>query len=77
MEKEDLKEVVNEAKFLELVKKARAGDEEAFMEIVDIFECEMEQLAKYIKMPKEDVMQSLRLGLLELIINKHAEKRIE
>lgn len=74
MEKEDVKNVINETEFIGLVELARAGDQDAFMKIVDIFEDEMEQLAKYIKMPKEDVMQSLKLGLLELIINQHQHK---
>ncbi|NUU54791.1 hypothetical protein HP548_11950 [Paenibacillus taichungensis] len=74
MEKEDVKNVVNETEFIGLVELARSGDQDAFMKIVDIFEDEMEQLAKYIKMPKEDVMQSLKLGLLELIVNQHQHK---
>ncbi|SDK98077.1 hypothetical protein SAMN05428961_103457 [Paenibacillus sp. OK060] len=68
MEKEDSKNVISEADFIALVQLARTGDQGAFLKIVDFFEEDMLQLAKYIKMPKEDVMQSLRLGLLELII---------
>lgn len=71
MEKEDIASSVDEIEFMRLVKLARSGDKEAFMAILNMFEEEMEQLAKYIRMPKEDVMQSLRLGLLELIINQN------
>ncbi|KGP77465.1 MULTISPECIES: helix-turn-helix domain-containing protein [Paenibacillus] len=69
MEKEDIKLSIDEIEFMNLVQRSRKGDQAAFMAILDMFEEEMEQMAKYIRMPKEDVMQSLRLGLLELIIN--------
>lgn len=69
MEKEDIKLSIDEIEFMNLVQRSRKGDQVAFMAILDMFEEEMEQMAKYIRMPKEDVMQSLRLGLLELIIN--------
>ncbi|MEK4438984.1 hypothetical protein [Paenibacillus sp. FSL K6-2862] len=73
MEKEDFKDVISEADFIALVELAREGDQDAFLKIVDFFEEDMIQLAKYIKMPREDVMQSLKLGLLELIIEPTEE----
>lgn len=70
MEKENIKLSIDEIEFMNLVQRSRKGDQAAFLAIIDMFEEEMEQMAKYIRMPKEDVMQSLRLGLLELIINQ-------
>ncbi|SDM41897.1 hypothetical protein SAMN05428961_11713 [Paenibacillus sp. OK060] len=77
MEKKIVKIDISETDFVKLVQRSKEGDHEAFLQIVDLFEEEMIELAKYIKMPKEDVLQSLKLGLLELIVDPLQEERKE
>lgn len=75
MEKEIVGTSIEEIEFMNLVEQFRNGDHSSFMTILDLFEEEMEQMARYIRMPKEDVMQSLRLGLLEMLVNHAADSR--
>lgn len=47
-----------------LLSRARAGDDKSMQEILEIFQPQMENHAKMIKMPKEDVIQSLKSELI-------------
>ncbi|GGH63734.1 hypothetical protein GCM10008014_41420 [Paenibacillus silvae] len=76
MEKKNIKNSIEEIEFMNLVEQFRNGDDSSFIAILGLFEEEMEQMAKYIRMPKEDVMQSLRLGLLEMLISHAADSKL-
>ncbi|WCF09219.1 helix-turn-helix domain-containing protein [Paenibacillus thiaminolyticus] len=58
---------ISKLEFMELIKKARESDQNAMMEIIKLYENEMIYLSRYIKMPKEDALQAMILGLIELI----------
>ncbi|MGN7762374.1 helix-turn-helix domain-containing protein [Paenibacillus sp. 22594] len=44
-------------------------DEQAMLAFLTFFEEDMNVLSKYMRMSKEDAMQSLKLGMLEMILN--------
>jgi len=37
--------------------------------VIDLFEQEMISLSRFIKMPQEDALQTLKLALIELILS--------
>ena len=53
--------------FTETVRKAQNGDKESMDEILNLFNNEIEYLSKYIMMPKEDAIQSLKTELISII----------
>lgn len=55
--------------FISLLKKAKEGDSTSVIEIMEIFEPEIHYLARFIKLPKEDAVQSLKAELIELILH--------
>ncbi|BFH66791.1 hypothetical protein J27TS7_39760 [Paenibacillus dendritiformis] len=65
---------ISKLEFMELIKKARESDQNAMMEIIKLYESEMIYLSRYIKMPKEDALQAMILGLIELI--KRGDEKI-
>lgn len=70
MEKERLRD--NETCNLEyILQKAQTGDKESIEAVLLYFEEDINNLAKYIKMPKEDAVQTLKLELIEYILQKN------
>ncbi|UUZ82885.1 helix-turn-helix domain-containing protein [Paenibacillus sp. P26] len=56
-----------------ILKRAQAGDKESMELIVKYFEDEINRLAKYIKLPREDAVQTLKLELIEYILRKNGD----
>jgi hypothetical protein len=49
------------------LQRAQSGDNEALMEIFDFLQPDMEYLACFIKMPREDSIQEMKVALMEAI----------
>ncbi|MEK5060770.1 hypothetical protein ACFSVM_14910 [Paenibacillus shunpengii] len=79
MEKKIDPEHIPENEFLRLVAGVKQGDEESMARIIEMFEEDMRLLSRYIPMPKEDALQSMKLELIELIRNstQYEEERNE
>lgn len=58
---------------LTLLSEARAGSEQAMNQLLDIFSPQMEKQTRILRMPKEDAMQSLKLGLIIFIRNYNSD----
>ncbi|MCM3129259.1 hypothetical protein ACFQ3J_19240 [Paenibacillus provencensis] len=69
MEKKIDPEHIPENEFLRLVAGVKQGDEDSMTRIIEMFEEDMRILSRYIPMPKEDALQSMKLELIELIRN--------
>ncbi|GAK40236.1 hypothetical protein PUW24_09355 [Paenibacillus urinalis] len=69
MEKKIDPEHIPENEFLKLVAGVKHGDEDSMTRIIEMFEEDMRILSRYIPMPKEDALQSMKLELIELIKN--------
>lgn len=68
MEKERIGVVAsNPDGFRQIVKRAQQGDEVSMNEILVIFTDEIEYLSKYIMLPREDAIQSLRIELISIV----------
>lgn len=70
MEEQNAEDLISEDQFLELLKRAREKDSEAILLLLKYFEQDMLQLSRNIRMPQEDAIQSMKLGLIELISNR-------
>lgn len=56
-----------------LVQAAGRGDQVAKLRIIDFFEQEIEDLSRFMRMPRDEAKQTLKLELLELIRHKAEE----
>lgn len=57
----------------QLVQAAGYGDQAAKLRIIDFFEQEIDDLSRFMRMPRDEAKQALRLELLELIRLKAEE----
>lgn len=46
---------------------AQSGDKEAMQKIIDIMEPDIKHLSKFIRLPKEDAIQSLKVELIAIV----------
>ena len=75
MEKKNNSESIGENEFLRLVHDVQQGDTAAMEELLAMFESDMQLLSKYIPMPEEDALQSMKLEFITLIKNKVLDQK--
>ncbi|MCP1311356.1 helix-turn-helix domain-containing protein [Paenibacillus tyrfis] len=68
MEKERFKYDLSEDDFSQILDKAKKGDKDSIQKILEIFEDEIKNLAKFIFMPEQDAIQTIKLRFLETIL---------
>ncbi|WCT55643.1 hypothetical protein PQ456_21260 [Paenibacillus kyungheensis] len=74
METEKLAVSISEDQFVNLLDLVQHHqDQSAMLELLDYYEEDMKHLSKYLRMPYEDAMQTLRIELLELVTAGLAE----
>jgi DNA-directed RNA polymerase subunit F len=56
--------------FIQTVKKAKGGDKESMEEILNLFKDDIEHLSRFIKLPREEVIQELKIELITIICEK-------
>ncbi|SYX86693.1 protein of unknown function [Paenibacillus alvei] len=67
MEKKVPQISLSEDEFIELLLLARQNNKEATLRLIQHFEDDILYLSKFINMPSEDAVQSIKLELLQLI----------
>lgn len=68
MEKERVRNITSEYdSFAMILEKAQDGDQEAMQEILNTFEPDIKQLSKFIRLPKEDAIQALKVELITIV----------
>lgn len=71
MEEERIRSLTQESRgFIQTVRKAQGGDKESMEQILDLFKDDIEHLSRFIKLPKEDVIQALKIELITIINEK-------
>ncbi|WP_258012438.1 helix-turn-helix domain-containing protein [Paenibacillus sp. F4] len=71
MEKEGAPRFMSDDEFMKLVELAQTeSDVEAMNAIFQYFDPDITRLSKFIRMPKEDAIQSMKTELLEFIMKK-------
>ncbi|ACL75842.1 hypothetical protein Ccel_1489 [Ruminiclostridium cellulolyticum H10] len=53
-----------------MVKKAQQGDKEAMDKILELFTPDIDYLSRYIMLPREDAIQTLKTELMSIIYFK-------
>ncbi|MCM3702393.1 helix-turn-helix domain-containing protein [Paenibacillus macerans] len=53
--------------FIETVKKAQSGDMDSMEDILTLFSGDIEYLAKFIMLPKEEAIQTLKIELINIV----------
>lgn len=69
MEKESTPIHISEDELCQLISQAATSDKTALQKVINLFEQEMISLCRFIKMPQEDALQTLKLALIELILS--------
>ncbi len=54
-------------KFRQAVKKAQGGDKESMEKIIDLFTHDIEYLSRFIMLPREEAMQTLKSELISIV----------
>lgn len=68
MEAQKLAVSLSEDQFISLLHRVQQhSDQTAMLELLHYYEEDMKHLSKYLRMPYEDAMQTLRTELLELV----------
>jgi septum formation inhibitor-activating ATPase MinD len=68
MEKERIGVITtNPDRFIQIVKKAQQGDKMSMNEIINLFNDDIEYLSRYIMLPREDAIQSLKVELINIV----------
>ncbi len=68
MEKERIGVIAtNPDRFIQIVKKAQQGDKMSMNEIINLFNDDIEYLSRYIMLPREDAIQSLKVELINIV----------
>ncbi|WDM21111.1 helix-turn-helix domain-containing protein [Paenibacillus polymyxa] len=65
MEKENAQRVISDAEFIQLLKLVRSGDQEAMYRILQLFEEDIQKTSRYIRMSREDAVQSIVTDFIE------------
>lgn len=74
MEAQKLAVSLSEDQFVNLLHMVQQhSDQAAMLELLHYYEEDMKHLSKYLRMPYEDAMQTLRTELLELVTTGLAE----
>lgn len=53
--------------FSQTVRRAQSGDKESMEEILNLFAGDIEYLSKFIMLPKEEAIQTLRIELINIV----------
>jgi hypothetical protein len=70
MEKKGTRTITGDTnEFRHVVSLAKQGDKNSMDEILDLFAYDIEYLSKYIMLPREDAIQSLKTELISIICN--------
>lgn len=76
MEKKNSKVIITDTEFSHLLDEARNNNNHAVLKLLSLFEPDILKLSSFIKMPKEDVMQSLKLELISLFKDPNSVKKM-
>jgi hypothetical protein len=69
MEAENAPRDVPDDEFLKLLQLAKQNDEEAILQLIDLFKGDILRISKYIHTSEEDAVSDIILELLEMIKN--------
>lgn len=69
MEKENSLETISDSEFLALLSLAKQHDSDAILKLLHYFEEEMIKLSQFIRIPKEDAIQSMKLEMIDLFVS--------
>jgi DNA-directed RNA polymerase subunit F len=53
--------------FVEIVKKAQSGDKASMEDILSLFSVDIEYLSKFIMLPREEAIQTLKIELINIV----------
>jgi len=56
--------------FVRIVRMAKQGDKNCMDEIINFFTGDIEYLSKYIMLPREDAIQSLKIELINIVFDQ-------
>ncbi|WP_160037238.1 hypothetical protein [Paenibacillus sp. An7] len=67
MEEKDATTVITDREFLKLLQEARQKESEAMLQIIELYQDDIEKISNSIRIPKEDAKSHIIVELLEYI----------
>lgn len=67
MEKQDAEQASKNEQLCILLERMKTNDPQALLEFLNLFEEDMNKHCRFIRMPREDALQNMKLGLIELL----------
>ncbi|MFC6647843.1 hypothetical protein [Paenibacillus rhizoplanae] len=72
MEEENDSGIISEIEFLDLLSLVQEqNDERATLRLLEFYEQDIIRLSKFMRMPKEEAIQAMKVELIELLKKKH------
>lgn len=76
MEKENVAGIISESEFLNLLTLVQEeNDEIATLKLLDLYEQDIIRLSKFMRIPKEEAIQFMKVELIELFKKKHPSQK--
>ncbi|WP_458120874.1 hypothetical protein [Paenibacillus sp. Z6-24] len=73
MEKQNVKGTQNNEQLILLLERIKQKDNQALLEFLNLFEDDMQKHTRFMRMPQEDALQHMKLGLIELLRNEPSD----
>lgn len=67
MQEKNVEPVISESEFIELLAAAKQNDQDAILQLIQLYQPDIEKLSRYIYLPSEDIASEIIVEFLELI----------
>lgn len=67
MEKKNDSTVISDREFMSLLQAAKQNDDQAILQLIDLYKDDIKRISQYIYMPQEDAISTIILEFMEVI----------
>ncbi|MHA7584738.1 hypothetical protein B2I21_36180 [Chryseobacterium mucoviscidosis] len=67
MQEKNVEPVISESEFIKLLAAAKQNDHDAILQLIQLYQPDIEKLSRYIYLPPEDIASEIIVEFLELI----------
>lgn len=67
MEKKNDTKVISDREFMNLLQAVKQNDDQAILQLIDLYKDDIKRISQYIYMPQEDAISTIILEFMEVI----------
>ncbi|MFD2115134.1 hypothetical protein ACFSTH_05920 [Paenibacillus yanchengensis] len=71
MEKNNSKKTISDSELMNLIQKSQNKDQNAMLKLIEIYDQDIKEVSKYIKLPNEDAVSQITVEFLEYIMSNN------